>query len=50
MSGLQSSMVPQGLTAADAPALTNVLKSKALERLEELELDNKPRATRAPLP
>ena len=26
----------KGLTAADAPALTNVLKSKALERVEQL--------------
>ena len=30
----------KGLTAADAPTLTNVLKSKAMARLEELSLYN----------
>ena len=38
-SGLEGLFVTKGLTAADAPVLTNVLKSKAMARLERLWLE-----------
>ena len=38
MAAYTARLVARGLTAADAPALTNVLKSKALERVDDLFL------------